>query len=243
MLIRNAHRKGRDLMRRRTFCILVGLAVLLVTTSMIDNASATTNRHVGLRVGDTAEYALTGWYADRMSISVTNVEGSHITLNCTYYYNGTVVISYESSYDVDSLSSNSMLRFLIAANLEAGDPILTYSNVTLPIEETIQKQVAGYDRSVNYAEDIPLGILPTGGFFVTDQPYATSMYWDQATGLLVEANIVTMMGYETLVLVSTNAFHPTSPDYAMASLLIVSGLAIVTSIVTIAVVANRRRAA
>jgi hypothetical protein len=242
VLIWNAHAKRRDLLRGKAFRVLVALAMLLATTAVIDSNLATTHRQVGLGVGDTAEYTMTGegaWYADRFTLHVTYVEGSHINFSGTYYHNGTVRHTYEFSGDVGDLGNNEMLQFLVAANLKAGDLILTYvnwtgSNVTISIKETVSKEVAGYQRSVNYAEDIPLGL-----FYATDQPYGVAMYWDQATGILVEAYVITMTGDEDWALVSTSAFNP--PDYAAGSLLIVGGLAAVASVVTVAIIVNRRK--
>jgi hypothetical protein len=231
-------------LRRKAFFLLLALTLLLATPVAIDKTLATTYRNVGLRVGDTAEYTITGegaWYADRFTLHVTYVEGSHINFSGIYYDGSTVRDASEFSFDVSNLSSNEALDFLVAANLVAGDPILTYGNVTISIKETLSKEVLGHQRDVNYAEDVPLGILPEGDVFVTDQPYGIAMYWDQTTGILVEAHIQTMTGDENWTLVSTNMF--TSQDYTAALPPIAGGLAVVASVVIVAIMANRKRPA
>jgi hypothetical protein len=225
-------------MSKKLVFVLAAIFVLLVFSTT--NASSTTmqgNRTPGVRVGDRAEYDWSSWIGNRLSLEVTDVQGSRVSYNITMYWrNGSVywVSRYVEDFQLGVLG----VKYLIPSGLSSGDSFLNrISNDTITIENTLTMVVAGSNRLVNYAGDVLLGNPD-----LTDQPVGINMYWDKQTGLLVESHISTMVGWEDITLKSWSISSGNSPSYDAESLLLVGGGVIfVVALVAAIGLATRRR--
>jgi hypothetical protein len=177
-------------------CILAIVAVLIVgSMSRSPLCLAADYTKVGLAVGNTADYATSASYQtyNKTHLLIYGIVGTLIYGNYTdYNIDGSVNDTYQIVADVLAGGYYTYTRF-IAANLTAGDPV--YSSASMTINETIQMNVSGIQRSVNHL-NIPSGYL--------------DVYWDQATGLMTKLNLW-LFGWLNMTLISTDAWSPVTP--------------------------------
>jgi hypothetical protein len=225
-------------MSKKLVCVLAAIFVLSAfSTTNVGSAPMLGNRTPGVRVGDTAEYDWSSWIGNKLSLEVTDVQGSQVSYNITMYWrNGNVywVSRYVEDFQLGVLG----VEYLIPSGLSSGDSFLNrISNDTITIENTLTMVVAGSNRAVNYVGGVLLGIHGA-----TDQPVGIDMYWDRQTGLLVESHISTMVGWDNMTLKSWSISPGNSSSYDAESLLIVGGAVVfVVALVAVIGLTSRRR--
>jgi len=157
-------------------------------------------RKVGVKVGDWAKYEVTHNYTtndpnyqpqfadiEYFKTEVLSVTGMNITFQTTTYFKNGTEMSKVMWIDIDSGSIGGpppwifvQAFFFIAANLTAGDTL----------RPDPSSYVAGAEREVNFvcrrSTFSIIRLTPPREKFIFDS--TTYMFWDRATGALVEAN-------------------------------------------------------
>jgi hypothetical protein len=115
---------------------------------------------------------------DWMKGEVKTVSGTQVTSETTgQYENGTTYPSSSSTIDVATgQGGGGYMTSLIAANLNEGDSI-TQQAGAITINGTVTSTYCKASRSVNYVD---ISVSQSG------TTYTYKMYWDKATGVLVE---------------------------------------------------------
>lgn len=233
-------RVGRPVLISMVF-IAVLLTVSFVSTSVVANP------YVGVKVGDYSDYSVTYWFngsyysLSPYRVTVVNISTpvfpGHLTdlaLNFTWQFtNGTwanmgpgdVYLGNWSVYPVDWLD----IMWIVNANSTKGHDI----NYPLVVNETTQMAVAGAVRTVNHVS-------------VVTGDYQPDIYWDNATGVLVKANIASNVLYHRIwtnvTMLDTNMWSSEPGINGSAvSVVVVGGVALAVAAVAIAVVIVKRR--
>jgi hypothetical protein len=152
--------------------------------------------------GAPAELNQTDW----MEAEVTAVNGKNVTLHVTgQFKNGTTPTPMDMTVNVQTGNTNSSEAFgvsgfgsflLLAGNLSAGDNVVTSSSETLTINETTTRTYLGASRSVNIIN-----------FTMQQLGYGIEYFvvYDQASGVLLEANVSATIPYYGTMQVSLSA--------------------------------------
>jgi hypothetical protein len=151
-----------------------GLFLLIISAALPVFVSANVN--VGVKKGDWIEYQVSasgvspeGHDANWARMEVTDAQGTAISLNVTTRY-GNSSFLYEN-VTLNLATGQLGDDFFVPANLAAGDVFFDAHAGNITISGVAQRTYAGAARTVI-----------SGG---TPQ---TSFFWDQATGILVEAH-------------------------------------------------------
>ena len=161
-------------MNKRVISSIVLFLLIFSAAALSGFVSATVN--VGVKKGDWVEYQVSatgvspvGHDAKWARMDVTNVQGTAINLNVTTQYgNGTFM--YENvtlNLEAGQLGDD----FFVPANLQAGDVFFDAHEGNITINGVAQRTYAGVERTV-----------------ISGSTPQTSFYWDQASGILVEAH-------------------------------------------------------
>jgi hypothetical protein len=180
-------------MKKRWTFLLTSLMFLLLLGANVNSVSAADYSNVGVSVGETAYYAVSLSFSDdaNLLLVVHGIVGTVVTLNLTFYFaNGTISSDFQLTGDI-STGSNFISIYLIAAGLQAGDAPTsgashTFNSTTLGI-------MGGAVRSVNHVS-VPAWDL--------DQKY------DQASGLLLQSNVVIFFAWYNLTMLDTSFGNP-----------------------------------
>jgi len=132
---------------------------------------------VGVKEGDWIEYQVTftgdssqGHDVNWARIEITAIHENAVTINITTMSsNGT--LSHESPITLNLEAGLLGDDFIIPANLNAGDSFFDKNQGNITITDIREKTVAGTQRTV-----------------VSGKTPQTTYYWDQLTGVIVEAN-------------------------------------------------------
>jgi hypothetical protein len=163
-----------------------------------------------------------------MTTFVKNVTGVIVNLNFTLYNPD------HSVNDTDLMSGNITdgngfsfpLFLVIASNLNQGDQIYLGGGVPA-INETIPMSIAGYTRTVNF-----LNLTHSGEYM--------RYWWDQPTGMAVQARILLGGISANITMTSTTAFETSgAPPFNATTLIIVVGVVVVVVAGAAAVVHRR----
>jgi hypothetical protein len=175
---------------------------------------------------------------DWVKVEVKSVSGTEVTIETTgQYKNETTTPSSNSTIDVATGS-----YMLIAANLEEGDNILQQSGPAIKINGTVSRTYCGASRSVNFV-NITVSYAGT-----------TIMYWDKATGVMVELYMSSSQTIPTVQSITmsykatetnmwssggilSDIFNPTSPNF----IYIIIGIAALVVVIVLGVFIVRRR--
>jgi hypothetical protein len=160
-------------MIRKTVSCLICLALIFCSGCL---TFASTNVTVGVTKGDVIEYRVT--YSegvpsehdvDWAKIEVTNVvENNKIGVSITSTYNDGTEDTVNSTLNLETGQIGDC--FIIPANLSRGDTFLDKNEGNITISGVEERTYAGSNRLVVLGETLH-----------------TKFYWDQATGILVEA--------------------------------------------------------
>jgi hypothetical protein len=163
--------------------VLAFALTVLIVTALFAVASADVS--VGVKKGDWIEYQVTvkgnpppRYNVTWASINVTSVQSENIGLYIlTRFTNGSLL--------VENVTVNLVTRpgdsFVIPSNLNPGEAFYNQflgGNVT--ITDVVQRTVLGAERTL-----------------VQGSTNVTTYYWDRQTGILVQANTVEPVGYNT----------------------------------------------
>jgi hypothetical protein len=210
---------------RKTFASTLAVFSLLLVVSAASATPLTVDyTKVGVKVGDVAIYrsSFTAGPWNKTEILVYGIVGTVVTLNYTDYNpDGSIGNQGQVVFDIYA-GSFLLYRYLIAGNLTTGDPL--YSGAPITINETSQMVVAGALRTINHANY-------NGGMF--------NAYWDQATGLMTEAQ-VWFFAWENYSLLSTTAWAPDTL-LNMTTIALIEGIVIIILVIALVIVASRRR--
>ena len=182
---------------------------MLTLAFNIQPAEAQT-RKVGVKVGDWAKYEVTHNYTTNDSnyqpqfadieyfkTEVLSVTGMNITFQTTTYFKNGTEMSKVMSMDISGGSIGGpppwilFQAFLfVAANLTVGDTLRPDPS-SYVINATLMRTYAGAQREVNFVcHRSTFSIIrltpPPREEFISDS--TTYMFWDKATGVLVETN-------------------------------------------------------
>jgi len=168
-------------------------------------------RMPGASVGDWVKYGISAsWSPERQPtsfhmflnntewvlVTVQTVSATNITCEVKWHFrNGTEQISQDWT-DV-SMGSNpsgwcSSFLFFISADLQAGDSIYSSDNVApgppkvWKIDETTYREYLGVGREINHINSTGEKPAPTGVVGIL----AFNHYWDKATGVLMEHDVL-----------------------------------------------------
>ena len=159
---------------------------------------------VGVKVGDTADYAIQEDNPEvtRLHLYVDGISETTITLELTYYFeNGTQESTEQLTGDI-GIGSGVLYLFLITPNLVEGDAI--YSGAPATIDKTFMMSTAGVSRLVNH-------------YSVGDP--TLDCYWDQSTGLIVKRTFW-LFGWMNLTMTAISLW----PDGLALPLSLLSGI-------------------
>lgn len=232
----------------------ISLSIIIVSLSLPFLAS-TAEYKLGVKDGDWVKYGIytvswsgngtdpapvvVGKSVQWLRVDFENVSGSTVLVNVTVQYkNGTQVFNVVP----EDISGNSVMGgsvFLIASNLNSGDPITNQSSA-LTINQTTTERYVGALRNVNILEATST---------LLNQTITSNVTYDQNTGVMVEMDSNTPYppnpsGY---IMISakateTNLWSPDLVGTLSDSLVyIVIGIAIALIVITVATAAVLRR--
>jgi len=221
--------------------LVASIALFLILFGILSSSPVrAVTFQIGVKLGDFVDYGLVSFSSNSTSPlgfdqfnhvtdvndTVTSVDAAvgNVTLRQTYSFdNGTASRSVVLQGNVQTGQGN-LTQFLIPGGLNAGDLVpVSYSSFTgsisAMINETVTRFYAGAVRTVNL-----FGIASSfSGLEITSR-----VYYDQASGFLLEASISGIIGpplttpsYIKLEIkaTSTNLWSPTTTgDYALDSL-------------------------
>lgn len=120
---------------------------------------------------------------DWIKANIETISGTTVTIaTAGKFRNGTSIPSSSLTIDIATGQGSAGTIMLIAANLKEGDSIPTQYGRALEIDGTVAFTYCGAARSVNFV-DLTASYIGTIS--------TTGMYWDKATGILVEVYMST----------------------------------------------------
>ena len=192
-------------MRKRIAYPLALLSILFVLTATASSAAAADYTKIGVKIGDTATYALseTGSTDNTTTLLVWGILGTQVYLNFTDYTPlGTVDVKRQVIADIYAGSSVGFID-LVAGNLTVNNEL--YSGSTgYWINDTTSMIISGLNRTVNHFKIL-------GG--------DVEVWWDKATGLMVKSNFFRhITGWYNLTMISTTAWSaPAQPPSLLSN--------------------------
>lgn len=155
-------------------------------------------------------------------IEVTNVEGTAITLSVQTKYSNSAILSEAVTLDLSSGELGD--DFVIPANLNEGDVFKDLHQGIMLIQSVEQKTVAGSQRNI-----------------ISVSTSETVYFWDQASGILVEAN-TTAQGYNMrTIVIKTNIWDPSVNIFSVTFWAIVAVIFFAVFALGTIMVRSRRR--
>jgi hypothetical protein len=158
-------------MHKQQASSIILLTLLLLAIPAVACASIS----VGVKNGDWIEYQVTitgtvpsDHNATWAKMEVTKIQENTISLNITTGFSDGTPLQEQITLNLETGSLGD--DFIIPANLNIGDTFFDSRQGNITIAGTKQVTVAGAERTIIYASTLE-----------------TSYYWDQATGVLVEA--------------------------------------------------------
>ena len=210
-------------MRRK----ITPVIILLIALLAIMNTSGALS--VGVKKGDWVEYAVThtgtipeGYDASSWSIEVLDIQRTEINFNLTFSVPNSTPYSAIVTYNFEN-GNLSEDYCIIPANLKEGDIVYdkNVGNITIGSVET--RTYSGVTRTV-----------------VVNSTEHVTNYWDQSTGVILEA-IITFSDYTlTSKVDKTNLWQP-QPAVDQTVLIAVAFVAIIIIAAAIILVAKLRK--
>ena len=172
----------------RTLGLTVAFLVVLFGVLSVN----ATQRTVGVKAGDWAEYAFTlsgnatVAYTGTMKLCVKEVASTTITYNISYTPGlppGAFVVGLDpKDYTCDAATGEGSSGLFIAANLNTGDTLYTSMNASMngPLSATSSREYVGQTTEVNH------------WFYLVGSP-SIDLFWVRATGMLAELHIAVVI--------------------------------------------------
>ena len=172
----------------RTLGLTVAFLVVLFGVLSVN----ATQRTVGVKAGDWAEYAFTlsgnatATYTGTMKLGVKEVASTTITYNISYtpaLPPGAFVVGLDpKDYACDAATGEGSSGLFIAANLTTGDTLYTSVNASMngPLSATSSREYVGQTIEVNH------------WFYLIGSP-SIDLFWVRATGMLAELHIAVVI--------------------------------------------------
>jgi hypothetical protein len=236
----------------------IGLLAILVAAVFAPTLVHAKDYTVGVKAGDWVKYgqvrftwAVNGTEPpyltelkklDWLRIDVLSVAGTTASLNLTgHFNNGTQTFQ---SFDADVQSSNlAGMSYLVASNLTAGDPLSSQAPENT-INQTVTRLYAGANRNVNVI-DVKSNLTIAR----VNYPGEYKVYWDQNTGVMVEAysnqtDPTNSSAYveTSLKATETNLWSANAFDFIQNNLIcIIAGIAVIIVIVAATIVLRSKK--
>lgn len=170
---------------------------------------------------------------DYIRIDVVDISGTNVTLHMSGQYKNGTAATPESGYIVDVETgymnySSGLGSFVIAANLQEGDN-LTTAALSLKVNTTETRTYLSANRAVNIVN-------------LTYSGYMIFLAYDQASGILLELDMIPMLNTEiSFSVVETNIFTTGPAAWLQDNLIYIVIVIIVIIVVVAAVVLMRRK--
>jgi hypothetical protein len=224
----NEYKEGYNL-NRKIACSLALLTMLLVLSFASNPVNATTYIP-GVKAGSTADYKVLGNPAlpyNKTHITVWGKTGSYVALTATNYKPSSALDSVVAhNWTIDSYGGASfqdaVFYWVVGANFTKGDNVLPDTAFGVNVQNNLTMTVAGVSRFVQHANG--------SGLWVT----YFDMYFDRATGLVIQGNYATASGWINVTLISTNVWSPPAPaesPFSTISIIAIAGVGIVALVV------------
>jgi hypothetical protein len=213
-------------MRRQIATAIAVIIILCAAVSQGAYAAVT----VGVKEGDWIEYQVTftgdssqGHDVNWARIAITAVHEKAVTINITTMSsNGT--LSYEPPITLNFEAGALGDDFIIPANLNVGDSFFDRNQGNITITGAEEKTVAGVQRNV-----------------ISGSTPQTTYYWDQLTGVVVEAN----SSYPSYTIATkadkTNIWEPKVFGLSATLFYVVIGVSAVVAVAAAAILLLKRR--
>ncbi|MCX8150272.1 MAG: hypothetical protein N3D85_02040 [Candidatus Bathyarchaeota archaeon] len=192
---------------------LMFMLLFLIVVSSVGVAGALT---VGVKEGDWIEYQvnITGNVpAEHNStwakLEVMQIEDSIVNLTVTSGFEGSLPIIESIIINLDAGILGDC--FIIPANLKVGDGFFDSRQGNLTIASASQRTVAGSERTL-----------------ISAATAETVYFWDQITGILVEAHTVTSDFNMTTQATKTNMWQESSPRLVIYAIVVAVILMLIT---------------
>ncbi len=163
----------------RSSVIFLFLTTVLVLTQNLVSVRA---EAVGVKAGDWVKYDVTGNFSgmtnfEWMKIEFTKVEGTNVTVKATVRMTSGTETSQDMSFDIGSSEGGlAGIGFVIPANLDVGDTV-SFSGTNIGLTAQTTRTYGGASRTVvGIAYSMP-GLV------------SAAVFWDKATGILLEASM------------------------------------------------------
>jgi hypothetical protein len=184
------------------------LSMLLVLAATMNSASAAFAPIPGVKAGDTADYKVVGdpyFPYNRTHIAVWGTKASYVALTATNYLpDGTLYSVDNHNWTVDFYGSGSwpsgVFYWVVSKNLTVGPDEILGAVPGVYVVNNLTMTAAGVSRFVLHANG---SSMVTGFYF--------DMYFDRATGLVVQGNYGTPAGWLNVTLISTNVWSAAQP--------------------------------
>lgn len=190
-------------MRKIMAIAFAALAMLSVLGATTNSASAAFAALPGVKAGDTAAYKVVGdayFPYNRTDITVWGTKGSYVVLTARNYLpNGTLYSVDNHNWTIESYGSGSwpegVFYWVVSKNLTVGPDEILSAYPGVYVVNNLTMTAAGVSRFVLHANG---SSVVTGFYF--------DMYFDRATGLVVQGNYGTPAGWLNVTLISTNVW-------------------------------------
>jgi hypothetical protein len=192
----------------------------------IQIAQATDYTKVGVSVGNTADYSITGSAIGpsgtaKLHVEVTAVSGTNVSLTVTCYFsNGSIIgIPIPHTGDISSVWGG-MASYIVCAGLTTGDELCKDSRGET-FNSSTSATVCGANRTVNYI---------TGSSSVEN----LSIGFDKDTGVLVENTLSGSLVNSSMIMTATNMWGSSGISLTTLAIVgVVSAAIVVAAVVEI----------
>ena len=232
--------------------IILASFIIVLLLGLVGLSNARLAATVGVSVGNTATYgnASFDWYSNDPTATapsewtglngtawfrgtIQSIDGTNVTISALLHYTNGTEDTEVGSVDVGTGDGN-MSLFLVAANLNVGDPVYStgdYSGFT--INETVPMTYPQGQRDTNH---VNVTMQESDPYF--NLSLSMNMYWDKATGVLTQMSIMSNQT-ETYTTDYSISFQLTDsnvwvvPEFGMPSImLLLFSATLVTLVVT-----------
>jgi len=186
--------------------ILAVAAAAIVLTYQKSPSSPSKSKLVGVQVGDTFTYNITGSCSNTVpsidypgfyqlndtqyyKVTVTGIEGSSVTLKTDWVFINGTDVQQQQTIDLSNglMTSQDGFWGLYPANLKVSDPIYPY-NSTVSVNATVPQPYASGNRALDY-----YGVSTTQYYSLdptqsTQRTLYDEVYFDKQTGMLTIFN-------------------------------------------------------
>jgi hypothetical protein len=230
--------EGYNLNRKIAYSL--ALLTMLLVLSVVTNPTNAITFTPGVKAGSTADYKVLGNPAltyNRTHITVWGTTGSYVALTATNYRpNGAIDSVVAHNYSISSYGGSSFLDavfyWVVGANLTKGPDEILSAFPGVFVVNNLTMTAAGVSRFVLHANG--------SGIYVT----YFDMYFDRATGLVIQGNYATGVGWINVTLVSTNVWSQPAPaesPFSTTSIIAIAGVGIVALVVGLLVGRSGKR--